>query len=44
MVAGVSGTPAVFINGRTLKGSKPYEGMKQVIEEELQMTGSRHAR
>lgn len=44
MVAGVSGTPAVFINGRTLKGSKPYEGMKKVIEEELQRAGSRHSR
>ena len=44
MVAGVSGTPAVFINGRPLKGSKPYEGMKKVIDDELQRVGSRHAR
>ena len=41
MVAGVSGTPAVFINGRPLKGSKPYDGMKKVVEEELQRAGNR---
>jgi protein-disulfide isomerase len=33
--AGVSGTPAFFINGRLLSGAQPYEAFKRVIEEEL---------
>ena len=41
MAAGVSGTPAIYINGRVLKGSKLYDGIKKVIEEELQRAGSR---
>lgn len=41
MVAGVSGTPAVFVNGRVLKGSKPYESIKKMIEEELQRAENR---
>ena len=44
MAAGVSGTPAVFINGRVLKGSKPYDGIKKVVEEELQRAGNRSSR
>ena len=44
MAAGVSGTPAVFINGRVLKGSKPYDGIRKVIEEELQRAGNRRPR
>ena len=44
MAAGVSGTPAVYINGRVLKGSKPYDGIKKVIEEELQRAGNRSPR
>ena len=44
MAAGVSGTPAVFINGRVLKASKPYDGIKKVVEEELQRAGNRSAR
>ena len=43
MVAGVSGTPAVFINGRPLKGSKTYDGMKKLIEDELRRAGNRHS-
>ena len=34
--AGVSGTPAFFVNGRMLSGAQPYERFKQVIDEELQ--------
>jgi protein-disulfide isomerase len=35
--AGVSGTPAFFINGRMLSGAQPYEAFKRVIDEELQL-------
>ncbi len=34
--AGVSGTPATFINGRLLGGNQPYSELKDVIEDELQ--------
>jgi protein-disulfide isomerase len=37
--AGVSGTPAFFINGRLLSGAKPYDEFAKVIEEELQQAG-----
>jgi protein-disulfide isomerase len=33
--AGVSGTPAFFINGRSLEGAQPFDAFKRVIEEEL---------
>jgi len=33
--AGVSGTPAFFINGRPLSGAQPFEAFKRVIDEEL---------
>ena len=34
--AGVTGTPALFINGRLLSGNQPYAEIKQVIDDELQ--------
>jgi protein-disulfide isomerase len=34
-MAGVSGTPAFFINGRQLEGAQPFELFKRVIDEEL---------
>ena len=34
--AGVSGTPAMFINGRLLTGNQPYSEIKDVIDDELQ--------
>ena len=34
--AGVTGTPAMFINGRSLSGNQPYSEIKQVIDDELQ--------
>lgn len=34
--AGVSGTPAMFINGRFLSGAVPYEQIATVIDDELQ--------
>jgi protein-disulfide isomerase len=33
--AGVSGTPAFFINGRTLTGAQPFEAFKRIIDDEL---------
>jgi predicted DsbA family dithiol-disulfide isomerase len=33
---GVTGTPALFINGRLLSGNQPYAEIQQVIEDELQ--------
>ena len=33
---GVSGTPALFINGRLLSGNQPYAEIKEVIDDELQ--------
>ena len=37
--AGVSGTPAFFINGRLLSGAQPLEAFKTVIDEELDRLG-----
>jgi protein-disulfide isomerase len=34
--AGVTGTPAIFINGRFLSGNQPYGTIKDIIEDELQ--------
>jgi protein-disulfide isomerase len=32
---GVTGTPGFFINGKFLKGARPFDAFKQVIDEEL---------
>lgn len=37
--AGVSGTPAFFINGRMLSGAQPFESFKQMIDDELARAG-----
>jgi protein-disulfide isomerase len=39
MKAGVSGTPAFFINGRLLSGAQPLEAFKTMIDEELARLG-----
>jgi protein-disulfide isomerase len=39
--AGVSGTPAFFINGRELSGAQPFEAFKRVIDEELEQKKAR---
>jgi protein-disulfide isomerase len=33
--AGVTGTPAFFINGRFLSGAQPFDAFKTIIDEEL---------
>jgi protein-disulfide isomerase len=38
--AGVTGTPAIFINGRLLSGNQPYSEIKDIIEDELQRKSS----
>lgn len=40
VAAGVSGTPAFFINGRFLSGAQPFDAFKKVIDEELANRGS----
>jgi protein-disulfide isomerase len=37
--AGVTGTPAFFINGRPLTGAQPFEKFKEIIDHELGATG-----
>lgn len=37
--AGVSGTPAFFINGIFINGAQPYEQMKQAVDRELKKKG-----
>ncbi len=39
VVAGVSGTPAVFVNGRLVVGAQPFTAFKVVIDEELKKLG-----
>jgi protein-disulfide isomerase len=35
-IAGVSGTPALFVNGRMLSGAVPYDSVAEMIDEELE--------
>ena len=35
---GVSSTPTIFINGRTVMGALPFEAFDQIIQEELAAT------
>jgi protein-disulfide isomerase len=42
--AGVSGTPAFFINGRLLSGAQPLEAFKAVIDDELERLGQQAQR
>ncbi len=37
---GVSGTPALFINGRYLSGAQPYEVVARILDDELQRAGA----
>jgi len=38
---GVSGTPAMFINGRFLSGNQPYDDIAKIIDDELTRASSR---
>ena len=38
--AGVSGTPALFINGRFINGAVPFEQISEVIDDELRRKGA----
>jgi protein-disulfide isomerase len=38
--AGVTGVPAIFINGRFISGTFSYDRLKEMVEEELQVQGS----
>ena len=38
--AGVTGTPAFFINGRLVEGAQPYANFQKVIDEELAKAGA----
>ncbi len=40
-VAGVSGTPALFVNGRPLTGAAPFETIAATIDDELERLGVR---
>jgi protein-disulfide isomerase len=42
--AGVSGTPAFFINGRPLSGAQPLEAFKSVIDDEIERLGAQAQR
>jgi protein-disulfide isomerase len=37
--AGVTGTPAYFINGRMIYGARPFEQFQEVIDAELHPGG-----
>ena len=37
--AGVSGTPAMFVNGRFLSGAQPFESVAAIIDDELRRKG-----
>ena len=39
--AGVTGTPALFINGRSLLGNQPYDEIRKIIEDELRRAALR---
>ena len=41
--AGVSGTPAMFINGRFISGAVPFEQITEVIDDELRRKGIKTA-
>lgn len=39
--AGVSGTPAFFVNGRMINGAQPLDAFKKVIDEELALSAKK---
>jgi protein-disulfide isomerase len=41
--AGVSGTPAMFVNGRFINGAVPIDEITKVIDDELKRSGDKAA-
>ena len=41
--AGVSGTPAMFVNGRFINGAVPIDQITTVIDDEIRRAGSKTA-
>lgn len=41
--AGVSGTPALFVNGRFINGAVPYQDIAKIIDDELKRKGIKTA-
>ncbi|MBI4411692.1 MAG: thioredoxin domain-containing protein [Deltaproteobacteria bacterium] len=41
IAAGVSGTPAYFVNGMLISGAQPFERFKELIDEELERLGKK---
>jgi protein-disulfide isomerase len=39
LALGVDSTPTFFINGRLLKGARPFEQFREIVDEELERTG-----
>jgi len=39
--AGVNGTPAFLVNGRLFSGSRPYDELQKVVEDELQRAAAK---
>lgn len=37
--AGITGTPAIFINGRLIAGAQPFSAFKAIIDDELKKVG-----
>ncbi len=42
VIAGVTGTPAVFINGRIVSGAQPFETYATIIDDELERSSRNH--
>ncbi len=42
-LAGVTGTPALYVNGRPMSGAVPFEDIAEIIEDELERSGAKPA-
>lgn len=42
--AGVTGTPAIFVNGRFISGAVPYEEIAKTVDEELRLKAGKNPR
>jgi protein-disulfide isomerase len=41
VAAGVTGTPAMFVNGRFVNGAVPFEQLSEILDEELALLGTK---